>query len=153
MNSCGFCETVCAMALHLLMNCDYCGRSAISFCKGDRCGQNNELNKFLCDECVGLHQFCRHCQDVIKTDGQAPNTRERTIGEIDVKYHVSIIRKGLRQCAYCGSSETDRKKLKSCGACKCAFYCDAICQEEDWQRHKSLSCYDRKKICLNCKEN
>ena len=141
------------MAFFLLMNCDYCGRSAISFCKGDRCGQNNYLHKFLCDECVGLHEFCRLCQDVIKPDAQVKKTVKRSISRIESGNHVSIIRKGVRQCANCGSSETGAIKLKSCGVCRRAYYCDSVCQKEDWQRHKSMSCYDRKKTCLNCKDN
>ena len=141
------------MAFFLLMNCDYCGRSAISFCKGDRCGQNNDLHKFLCDECVGLHEFCRLCQDAIKPDAQVKKTVKRSISRIESGNHVSIIRKGVRQCANCGSSETGAIKLKSCGVCRRAYYCDSVCQKEDWQRHKSMSCYDRKKTCLNCKDN
>ena len=141
------------MAFFSLMNCDYCGRSAISFCKGDRCGQNNDLHKFLCDECVGLHKFCRLCQDVIKPDAQVKKTVKRSISRIESGNHVSIIRKGVRQCANCGSSETGAIKLKSCGVCRRAYYCDSVCQKEDWQRHKSMSCYDRKKTCLNCKDN
>ena len=58
------------MALYSLMHCDYCGREALSFCKGDRCGQNNDLNKFLCDECVRIHGQCRLCQVVIRVDVQ-----------------------------------------------------------------------------------
>ena len=58
------------MALYSLMYCDYCGREALSFCKGDRCGQNNDLNKFLCDECVRIHGQCRLCQVVICVDVQ-----------------------------------------------------------------------------------
>ena len=28
------------------------------------------------------------------------------------------------------------KNLKKCSACKHMFYCDAVCQKEDWKRHK-----------------
>ena len=140
------------MAFYSLMNCDYCGGDAISFCKGERCGQNNELHKFLCNDCVRMHQVCRYCQDVIRTDAQTDIFGKKMTEEIDLDNHVSIIRKGLRRCANCGASDTVSNSLKSCGACKRAFYCDSVCQREDWERHKSIGCYVREKICVNCKD-
>ena len=58
------------MAFYSLMVCDYCGESAISFCTGDACGQNNRLNSFLCDKCASIHGVCKLCQVVIRTEEQ-----------------------------------------------------------------------------------
>ena len=138
------------MALHSLMNCDYRGRGATSFCKGDKCGQNHDLHKFLCDDCEQVHKFCRLCQNVIRTDVQTSDI-ERHTEQIGFDSHVSIIRRGARQCAHCGRKESDSNVLKLCGACKGAFYCDNICQKKDWHRHKLSSCYRKEKTCLNCK--
>ena len=149
---CGFGETVCGMAFYSLMNCDYCGGDAISFCKGERCGQNNELHKFLCDDCVRMHQVCRYCQDVIRTDAQTDLIGKRMTEVIDLDNHMNIISKGLRQCAHCGSRDTSVTALKSCGACERAFYCDSVCQKDDWKRHKLFSCFGEKKICSKCKD-
>ena len=140
------------MAFYLLMNCDYCGGSSISFCQGDKCGQNHDLHKFLCDNCAKVHKFCRLCQSVIRTDAQTLNI-ERHREQIGFDSHVSILRKGLRECAHCGVKESDLNGLKACGACKRAFYCDNICQKKDWDRHKVSTCYRKEKICLNCKKS
>ena len=99
------------MAFYSLMNCDYCGGSSISFCQGDKCGQNHDLHKFLCDNCAKVHKFCRLCQSVIRTDAQTLNI-ERHREQIGFDSHVSILRKGLRECAHCGVKESDLNGLK-----------------------------------------
>ena len=41
------------------------------------------------------------------------------------------------RCARCGGSR--KPKLLTCGGCKSISYCSAVCQKEDWKRHK-LAC-------------
>ena len=133
-------ETTDAMSFYSLMNCNYCGSFANTFCKGDRCGQKNDLHSFLCDDCLRVHERCRLCQEVIRTHGQTVNPKDGGTEMIDLESHVNIIRTGQRQCANCGSGETNLLVLKLCSACKNALYCDSVCQRKDWFRHKVHTC-------------
>ena len=43
-------------------------------------------------------------------------------------------------CGFCGKAPVWQR----CARCRAVFYCDAACQRDDWQRHKSL-CQKRQK--------
>ncbi len=45
---------------------------------------------------------------------------------------------GLNACFYCHARDPDGKKLRRCGGCSVALYCDKDCQKAAWREHKSV---------------
>ncbi len=47
---------------------------------------------------------------------------------------------GQAKCAWCGEGGRKEKKLRTCGQCKVASYCDAKCQAADWKAGHKKRC-------------
>jgi hypothetical protein len=72
---------------------------------------------------------------VVMIQRQSRDTRE-------VRWHPIAF--NIRGCNYCGTLEYNGVKLKKCGNCQTAFYCDQTCQRSHWTHHKSE--------CMKCAE-
>jgi hypothetical protein len=53
---------------------------------------------------------------------------------------MRVIIPTAKGCNFCGDRATEQRVLMTCGRCKAALYCDAVCQKMAWRKEHKAVC-------------